>query len=296
MTDPTPTLGRILDGKSKVRPLVGTFVSFDGTGYVVDVGGGRIPASLGSAYMPVVNESVWVWFVDGQPFVMGPTVPKPSSGTVVSVASGLVTVSTVLGNSVMPYASTLSPTAGQIVNIVWNGSAPSGGFATDVMSTSPAGGVAPAGPGGGPVTRSNQFIPLDAGSYRSGDGWWSPQVRAGVTNLGGWFYGTQIPDTIPASASILSVQLFVSPAQISGDAPNFAVHPHATKPGGAPSLSSSTPVGVAPGWVGLPVGFGNALKAGGGSYGVGVNHGGNNIFKSMAQDGQSGALLITSVY
>jgi hypothetical protein len=297
MTDLVATLGRQGDGKSSITPLVGTFVSFDATGYQVDVGGGRIPAQLGSSYLPIVNENVWVWFVDGQPFIMGPTTPRPGAGTVVSVASGLVTVSTVVGNFIMPYTSTLSPTAGQVLNLVWGGGwAPTNGFATSVASTSPTGGVAPPAGGGGGITHVDTFTAIDAGSFQSGNGWWTGTVRAGDTNLGAWFYGTKIPDTLPASASIGLVQVYVSAQQISGSAPNFALHPHASKPGGSPSLSSSTPVGIAPGWVTLPSSFGNALRAGGGSFGIGLNHGGNNILRSLAQDGQSGALRITSVY
>jgi hypothetical protein len=44
------------------------------------------------------------------------------------------------------------------------------------------------------------------------------------------------------------------------------------------------------------ISIGNVLRNGGGSFGVGVDHGGYNIFPSLAQDGQSGALRITSVY
>lgn len=297
MTDLVTTIGRLLDGKSSITPLVGTFVSFDATGYQVDVGGGRIPAQLGSSYLPIVNENVWVWFVDGQPFVMGPTSPKPGQATVVSVAAGLVTVSTTIGSFVMPYTSTLTPTAGQILNVVWGGGwAPSNGFATGVSSTSPAGGTPPPAPGSGTKTHVDVFTAIDAGSFQSGNGWWTGQVRAGVTNLGAWFYGTKIPNTLPATAAVSRVQVYVSAQQISGSAPIFALHAHASKPGGAPTLSSSTAVGISPGWIDLPVSFGNALRNLGGAYGIGLNHGGNNILRSLAQDGQSGALRITSVY
>lgn len=301
MTDLVATLSRLLDGKSSVTPLVGTFVSFDATGYQVDVGGGRIPAQLGSSYLPIVNENVWVWFVDGQlkpqVFVMGPTAPKPGSGTVISVASGLVTVSTTVGDFVMPYTSTLSPTAGQILNITWGGGwPPSNGFATGVASTSPTGITPPSGPGGGATTHVDTFTAIDAGSYQSGNGWWTGQVRAGDSNLGAWFYGTKMADTIPSTAAIGSVQIYVSPQQIAGAPPNFALHAHATKPGGAPSIPGSSAVAIAPGWVTLPSAFGVGLRAAGGAYGVGLNHGGNSILRSLAQDGQSGALRITSVY
>jgi hypothetical protein len=293
MIDDNGLLLALLNGKSKVTALPGTFVSASSTGFVVDVGGGRIPATPATSYLPEVNEPVSVWFIDGVPFVMGPTVAKPGQGTVVSVAAGLVTLSTAFGNVVVPYASTLSPTAGQVMKLQWQG----GGFAAAVMSTSPVGGVAPPAPSGGATTHVDLFTSLDAGSYGSGR-WWTPQVYASDSNLGAWFYGSKIGDTIPASAAIQLVEVYVpSGTQIGGAAPNFALHAYASNPGSSPSFTSATAEAITPGaWVALPTSFGNALKAGGGSLGIGVNHGGYNIFPSRAQDGQTGALRITSIY
>lgn len=281
---------RQLGGKSTIRPLVGTFVSASATGYVIDVGGGRIPAAPGSLYLPEVNESVWVWFIDGSPFVMGPTVPKPDRGTVASVASGIVSLTTSLGQVSAPYTGT-TPSAGQIMKLAWHG-----GPMASLMSTSPAGNTAPPAPGGGTSSHVDTFTAVDSGSFGSGR-WWTAQVYASDSNLGAWFYGTKISDTIPASAAVQKTEIYVPPgSQISGSAPNFATHTYASKPGGAPSLPVAAAVGIAPGWVVLPNSIGIALKRGGGSLGVGLNQGGYNILRSLAQDGQSGAIRITSVY
>lgn len=291
MTDQVDVLLGLIAAKTTVTPLVGTFVAATTAGYVVDVGGGRIPAVPATAYLPEVNETVWVWFIDGSPYVMGPTKSKAGQGTVVSIASGLVTLSTTFGTVVAPYDSRLTPTAGQVMKLIWQG----GPFAIAVMSANPSGGTAPPAPGGGVTTHVDTFSAIDAGSHQL-SGWWTPRVYASNTNQSAWFYGTKVGDTIPAAATIQKLEIYASMLQIQGAAPNFALHPHQARPAGAPTLSSSTAVQVVTGWVTLPSAFGNALRAGGGAAGVGLNHGGYNIFHSLAEDGQSGALRITSVY
>ncbi len=291
MIDETTQILKLISEKSKVTPLVGTFVSASAAGCVVDVGGGRIPAQFGTGFLPEVNESVWVWFIDGNPFMIGPSTAKAGQGTVVSVASGLATLTTAFGTIVVPYASTLTPTAGQVMKLSWQG----GGFGIAVMSANPSAGTAPGAPGTGAVAHVDTFTAVDAGSHQS-SGWWTPKVYASDSNLSAWWYGTKIRDTIPSSATISKVDVYISAQQIQGASPNFALHADPSKPGGAPTLTSVTSVAVVPGWVTLPVGFGAALKSGGGSYGVGVAHGGYNIFNSLTTDGQSGALRIASIY
>lgn len=291
MIDETTQLLTMLNKKSSVTPLVGSFVSVNLGGCVVDVGGGRIPAKFGSAYLPEINESVLVWFIDGTPYVMGPTTTKPGRGTVVSVSAGLVTLTTSIGPVTVPYAATVSPAAGQVMALMWQ----EGGFAVAVLSTSPPAGIAPPAANAGSAVHVDVFTAIDAGSRQS-SGWWTPKVYASDTNLSAWFYGTKIQDSLPAGTSVSNVEIYISAQQISGSAPIFALHPHQIRPAGAPSLSSSTAIAVRPGWVGLPVAFGNALKSGGGSAGVGINHGGYSIFNSLTTDGQSGALRISSTY
>lgn len=282
---------RVMGGRSKVKILQGTFVAATGGACTVDVAGSRIPAILGTSFVPEVNEAVFVWNVDEQFFVMGPIATKPDRGTVQSVSGGLVTLTTALGTTVTcPYAGT-TPSAGQIMKILWHG----GPFAM-LMSTSPAGNTPPVAPGTPAVSHTDTFTAIDAGSYGSGR-WWTSQVYASDSNLGAWFYGSKIADTIPSSAVISSIQVFIpGGSQIQGSAPNFALHPYGSNPGVSPSFSGATAVSVAPGWVALPASFATALKSGGGSAGIGVAHGGYNIFPSLAQDGMSGALQIVSTY
>lgn len=287
----------LIGKKSKVTLLVGTFVSASSSGCVVDVGNGRVPANFGSDYLPEVNESVWVEFIDnGLPFMRGPVGAKAGQGTVVSVASSLVTLDTDYGTVSCPYGGD-APSAGQIMKITWRG----GPFAMAVMSTSPAPNIAPPPPQAATGAHVDVFTALDAGSFNTR--WWTAQVRADDSDIGAFFYGSKISDTLPAAANIQRVEVFVSAAQIYGSPPNFGVHANQTRPAGAPSITSATATAVSPGWVtidnpvsGPNTGFGNALKAGGGSAGIGVAHGGLNVFRSLAEDGQSGALRITSVY
>lgn len=295
MTTQAQQIAKMLGGKSKVATYVGAVQSVTATGFTIVINGqGVLTAYPGSEYLPAIGELVRVWFVDGVAFVMGPDTPNPAQGTVVSVASGLVTLNTALGPVVAPYTSTLSPTAGQVMQIVWG----NGPFAVAVLSTTPGAPTPPSGSGGGAVTHSDKFTALSAGSYRSGSGWWTGQVWDSTTNEGLWFYGSKIADTIPAGASISRVQLFASMQQIQGAAPILGLHPYPSQPGGAPaSVTSGVSKAIGGnGWIDLPVAFGNALKSGGGQYGIGTNHGGYSIFSSLAQDGQSGALLITSTY
>lgn len=282
--DTIKQIRRKLNDAPDVKRLAGTFVSTDGVRAVVDVGGGRIPADL-TGYLPEVNEDVWVLFINGVALVLGPTTPRPGKGTVTGAPSGnLVPVSTIAGNFTLPYAAGLSLSSGQVVKIAWN----DGGFVTDVMSISPPPGTAPGAPGTGGTDQIQVFTAIDAGSY---DGrWWTAQVWSSDSNIGAWFYGTKIADTIPDTAAIISVEIYISPVQILYAPPNIGVHGSAGKPSGAVAVSSATPIGVAAGWIGLPPSFGDYLKANYG--GIGIAHGGYSIFNSLAADAQSGALRI----
>jgi hypothetical protein len=277
-------------GKADVSLLVGTFVSASATGCVVDVGGGRVPAQLGTGFVPEVNESVLVWFINDRVFVMGPTATKPSKGTVASVASSLVTLNTDFGQVVAPYLGS-TPATGQVMALRWH----AGPVALGILSTSPAPPTPPDPPASSTSTHRDVFNAIDAGSFNR-YGWLQQQVWASDSYQGAWFYGTKIADTLPSSAVIQRVEIYLSAQQIAGSAPNFALHGYTSKPGGAPTYGTTQAIGAAGGWLTLPTAWGNALKSGGGSRGVGVNHGGYNIFRSLAQDGLSGALRITSVY
>jgi hypothetical protein len=279
---------RLLAEKTQVRTLTGEYRGLDGDRFTVDVGGGRVPAYPLADYLPAVNERVVVWLVDDVAFVAGPVAVHPVDGTVVSVSSGIVTVSTTAGNIEATHTLGTTPTAGQYVKLLWGGDTPH----ALLKSTSPAGGTAADNPTPGTAKSYDQTFGArgDSGSY--GSSWWTAQVWSSDNNLGAWFYGTRIADTIPSGATIKRVRIYLSAEQIFGSPMNIGLHNHATRPGGSPTIGSTVALAPAGGWLDLPLSFGNALRRSGGQRGIGIVHGGYHIFRSVAQDGQSGALRI----
>lgn len=280
---------KALADTSKVTRLIGTYVTDDAGRAVVDVGGGRIPADF-CGYVPGVNESVWVLFVDGTATILGPTKMRSGIGTVAAApAFNLVTVSTDGGTEILPYASGLSLSVGQVVKLgSWN----DGGFVYAVMSTTPAPVAPPAPPAGsGGGSFSQTFVARDSASYRSGNGWWTSEVWSADNNTGAWFYGSAIADTIPDSATITRVQIYIAARQIQYAGPNFGAHGTPYRGGGNISFGTGTQsVGIYNGWVDLPGFIGDYLKTTPG--GIGLDHGGYSIMKGINQDGSSGALAI----
>lgn len=266
--------------KSTVKVIAGNFRGLDGLRALVDFDGGRVPAHFATSWRPVVNDDVWVMVVDGVAWMIGPTAPPASDGTVASVAGGLATISTDIGEIYATYNQGVTLTAGQQVKLISN----DGYHVVGVKSTSPAPPEVP--PAGGSVgaETTQTFTPVDSGSFQSY--WWTSRVYSSSSNQGCWFYGSKIPDTIPANAEILAVQINLSAVQIQGGDPTFVTHGHKTKPSGHPGLGSGTAVDVTgSGWYDLPLSFGNALRAGGGAFGVGCPGGGYNIFAGGSPSG-----------
>lgn len=281
----TSEILRLIDEKSTVRVIAGTYLGLEGLRAVVDFDGGRVPAHFASPWRPEVNDAVWVLVVDGVAHITGPTAPLASDGDVVSVAGGLATVNTDVGQITATYNQGTTLTAGQQVKLLASG----GYHVIGVKSTSPAPPPPPPPVDGGVKDYTQTFVAVDSGSFQSN--WWTRRVYASASNQGLYFYGTKIADTIPSSAQILSVELYLNAEQIQGADPIITLHGHAWKPGGNPGLSGGFPIDIrGTGWWGLPTSIGDALKAGGGSRGIGFNTGGYNIFS--AAPGESGALRI----
>lgn len=290
MTDSRQIL-ELLAGTSKVKPYIGTFVSTTGTEIIVDTGGGRTTVKPATAYRPEVNEPVVLAFIDGVPYMLGPSVSKPGIGTVSSVAGGLATVGTDIGNVTATFNSGQTLSAGQKVKLFWS----DGAHIIGVIGTTRPVVTPPDGPSEVATAHVDTFTALDAGSGFTGSwtGWWQDQVWATDATVGAWFYGSKITDTL-ADATVQSVELFVSAAQLSG-VPNFGLHTYGSKPSAQPIITDATPTPVKDGaWVQLPLTFGAALTSGVG--GIGVLHGGLSKFKSLAQDPASGRLRFTSIY
>lgn len=272
---------------------IGTFVGVDGLRGIVDFGNGRVPADL-SGYLPAVNEPVLILRIGDTVTILGPSQAKPDQGTVNAVQSGnrvpiRVTDGTIL-SCVYPAGKTF--TIGQQVKLFWAGDFP---YVLDIMSTTPPPPTPPPAPGGGGSSGSTTFFATESGSY--GNGSWKPgQVWASDSNQSIWGGGSKIADTIPATATPTSVEIYLPISRVIVGAPvNIAPHAYGGITGApAPSFGPSFPTAAGGGgWVSLNPAIANYLKAGGGYYWLGVNHGGYTIFDGVDTEPLSGALRIT---
>ena len=267
-----------------------TFVGVSGGFAQVDMGSSRFVCEFGSGYIPKVGETVRVWTV-GDQHMLFPAGPRPTVGTVVSVTSTVATVQTSTGTFPMSFAGA-APVSGDRVGVVWSEGEP---WCSQKLSSTPLPPAPVPDPGGGSQTRSAVFYATDTGSTdRTKARWWTDRPRAGNSTFGAWFYGTQLPDTIPASAQFVSLEFYVDYVQRSGGSPRFALHNQGFKTG-LPTFGAYAEWAPAEGWQTPPgaAGWFNALKRGGGSLGVGLNQGGDNIFASRTDNAMSGAIRIS---
>lgn len=279
-----------IDDKSRVTMRRGLFVGVDANmKAIVTLGASRIAVDFVSGLIPEPNEVVHVWSIDDQVVMAGPVRPKPGQGKVAAIVGSKLTVTTVIGDLAMPYIGA-APAVNDIVAIGWS----EGPVALGKLSTSTPPPPTPGG-GTGQTVYSAVFYPTDTGSTdRGAVRWWTDQPWASNTTYGAWFYGWQLKDTIPAAATLESLEFYASYIQDQGAAPNFALHDQAIK-STLPTFTGTTVWDVASGWQTPPdpTGWFNALKQGGASFGIGLNQGGFNKFASRSQDGLSGALRIT---
>lgn len=285
---------RALQGKSRVATYVGRYVANEGMSAVVDFDDQRLTVPFETDFVPQVNEPVIIRSIDGVLALVGPSTPKPGMGVVATVSSAEVTVDTDFGSFKMPFAGD-APTSGDTVGISWSSSPWCVKLSTSQTVVPPH----PDPSGGGSTVRSAEFRAVQAGSTDRGvPRFWTDRPYASNSTYGLWFYGPQIKDTIPASAQFVSLEIFVSYHQRQGDPPNFVLHSDQYA-SGIPAMSGIWTWNAPAGWQ-TPLGdpavaqaWFNALKAGGDRAGVGLNQGGFNVFKSLAQDAMSGALRIT---
>lgn len=278
-----------LDARDPVRVRRATFVETtpDGSG-IVDMVDSRFVTEFGAGFIPSVGEQVQILSV-GERHLLFPARPLPGVGTVLTVTSGVVNVETVIGTYSMPHVGS-APSSGDLVGISWSEQP----FVIGKLSVQPDPVVPPPNPGGG-TTRSATFKVIDTGSTkRDQASWWTGRPQAGNTSFGAWFYGTQISDTIPAGATLVKLEFYVAYIQRQGSAPRFTLHDRGYK-GAMPNFGAYTEWAPAGGWQVPPMAatWFNALKAGGGQYGIGLNQGGWNIFASRADNSMSGAIRIS---
>jgi len=279
----------IVAEKSVVTPRVGRYVGSSGLVALVDLGDSRVPVQFATAWVPQINESVWVDSIDGVLRLIGPTTPKPGIGVVLTITDTTAVIRTDFGDFPMSVAPTdPMPTSGDTVGISWS-SQPWCTLLIDIPDPEPP---APDPGGGGTVVQVAEFRAIDAGSTDRGSArWWQSQPWASNTTYGAWFYGQQVKDTIPSGAEFVSLEFYVHRVQDQGGSPRFTRHSDAHK-GGVPSMTGFVEWDPPNGWQTPPnaLEWFNDLKAGGARFGVGLNQGGYSKFASLAQDGMSGAL------
>lgn len=276
-----------LDARTPVAVRKARFVEPRDGFAVVDMGDSRFIADF-VGYVPVAGETVQIVSV-GERHLLFPAGPKPGIGTVLTVTAGVVTAQTIAGVVAMPYMGT-APSSGDLIGISWSEGPRCQGKLSSTLPT-----PAPIPDPGGGTLQSATFRAIDAGSTdRTQSRWWQAQPWASNTTYGAWFYGTQIRDTIPAGATLVSLEFFAAWASRSGGAPRFALHNLAAKTA-VPSFGAYTEWVPGDGWQTPPMAAAwfAALKAGGASLGVGLNQGGWNQFSSLAQNSMTGALRIS---
>lgn len=275
-----------LADKAEIRFLQGAYRGLDEFGRaIVDFSGGRVPAHILQG-PPAVNDTVWVQVANGVAYMHGPTVPKPTMGTVESAISGVAQLTTRIGPVSAAYDDgllLLDP--GDVVRVLWD---EHGAWVLGVAveATAPDVPVAPGGSGG---RKTAEFVPVDSGSWQAGFGWRTLDVWSSANNKGAWFYGTQIADTIPDSAVIVGEpEIFLpNPTKQTGARP-FGRHAYASKPSGEPTITATSTLPGTSGWVKFPTSLIEHLRSNVG--GLGFDLGGWWIWPA---GGQAGTVRVT---
>lgn len=269
-------------------------VARDGDLALVDIGDARLPVPVIGDTFPNAGEYVRLLRVGQQTFLLGLARTRSALGAITAnPGGGLVTVEYPAGSGVtadMRYPKYYTPVIGDTVVIDWT----TGGTVIAVLAASGAAAAPSAGPAPAPApaTYRQTFTALDSGTQNNGGGsWWTNEVYAGDTTLGGWFYGTKIRDTIPDNAAIVSERVYLPIRQQIGAAPNLALHNFGSKPGLITYFAQTALTGARSGWITLPAGWGIYLAQN--TSGLGMNHGGYNIYHGTQRDGMSGAVEIT---
>lgn len=287
--DDTTELTRALAGQTTITTLVGRMVRLDGVRAIVDVGGGRIPAAL-FGRIPRPNDDVHVWFVNGKPFVMGPSALQPFNGVVVTANDDTATVSTEQGDytDVPFFGEGLS--SGNLVGLAWGESGP---YVIGVSSLTPdPPDTLPDAPATG-SQRVDVFTATGSGSAANGASFRSANgvVYASASQIGIYTYGSKVRDSLAGASSVEKVEIYLAVTRDSGNLPQLGTHPLETVSGSTPTISNlrslTRPFSR---WVDI-TDLGGRLASGGG---IGFDGAGFAIFTGIGSDpNQAGALRIT---
>jgi hypothetical protein len=269
--------------------LVGVFVSQTGPLATINQGQSTVQARVAAQYPFLPGDAVRLDRRDGELLVLGPSMPRSSVGRVVATGSPSITVEYPNGSGVraqMPYNSQYVPAVNDTVLIDWD----SGGAVVCKLTATPGATAPPTATAPATQQYRQTFTAIDSGSFQAGR-WWTNEVWSSDNNIGGWFYGSKIRDTIPDTAQILATRLYLPARQVSGNPSNLGRHTSETKPAGTIAVVSTAPQSARQGWVEIPTSLIDVLKVSAG--GIGVDRGGYTIWRGTLTDGLSGALDIT---
>lgn len=288
--DDTTELTRALADVARVSTLLGKMVRVEGARAIVDVGGGRVPASLLGGRIPRAGDDVHVWFMNGKPFLMGVSTVQPFSGVVATTGVDVVTVSTEFGD--LPGVPFLGeqPSSGDLVGLAWGEAGP---YVIGVSSLTPD---------DPPVTpdvpnptgqRVDVFTATGSGSAADGRsfGTSTGAVYASASQIGIYTYGSKVRDSLAGAVRVDRVEIYLAASRDSGNLPLLGTHPLEAVSGPTPAISNLRQIARPfSRWVDI-TDLAGVLRAGGG---VGFNGAGFAIFTGIGSDpSQAGALRIT---
>jgi hypothetical protein len=270
----------------EVLTTVGTYVERDGEYAIINFRDSSAPIRMATTYRPVPGEPVTLTCVKNQWRVTGPTRARSSTGTITKVAYPRVTVECDDKSYQLGYSTKLDDLhVGDKVAIVWSG----GGYVSDkVTATNDDGNATPR------LTTDQRPFELNlfakqSGSFRKNK-WWTQDVRA--DDGGGWFYGADLARKLRDDARITSVELYLPLRSAKGALPKIGRHTQGSRPSSALSLSDTFRAKARSGWIRLPVAWAETWRASAGGVGISGTDSGDNVYKGIQADRQSGKLRI----
>lgn len=272
---------------------VGVFVSMVGGLARVNFQGAQVDIRCDGWTPPIAGMPVRVETLDSIMRVVGPSQTLSPRGEVLENLDGGIRARVAVdgGEYVLPVIAPYSPVVTDPVVINWFSGHVLGeeAAAPDPVEPPPVGG------GGGSAFTGLLVQARSSGKYDTPNAnWWgNGDVRASNNNVGAWFYHGDL--AVLAGAELTGISLYLPPPWKAVGALFIAVHPHPTRPAGAPSISSHI---TAPGrsdWVDLPASWGNFFRDNPNA-GIAVTSGaGDNQWPGVPQNPMSGALRFSGV-
>lgn len=238
-------------------------ISVSGRTLKVDLGGGIDIPSLDSCN-PLPDQWVYIIGEGSSMMAIGAVAGVYRQATLTVTGSTTTTVTGILNgvSTVVSKAGAYTTTAGDVLPLLWSAAGSAWALGPGgVPYVPPADGGGSTGGGGGTITTGTISYPArDSGMYLSGR-WYDGAL--GRNSTGAYFYGYGRFRELQGR-TITGFRFYAS----GGSTASLYGHPHASKPGGAPTLGYSAGSYPATGWRSLPIGLANYLISGSGTGGL----------------------------